>query len=200
LRTVAVEAVEGGCNRMTLIKIGVILGHLLLGQIGVDWNQKAQETPWFWPDRDPSLFDSTRVSFEPYNVRLDHINDHFQNDEFNVSVLRNDEVLVVFRAHSQTVFELVKNVFIYAKFNPIDDGCDVIAFDLVSRKQIWTTHTDVEEMISHSRYSNRVNLYLPPGQDNVIVVYGKESAGDYVEYLDVQTGKVLGKKIFKPRT
>jgi hypothetical protein len=50
--------------------------------------------------------------------------------------------------------------------------------------------------IGHSKYSNAVHV---ANDGKVIKVYGKESAGNYLEYVDAKTGKTVGHKIFEKK-
>jgi hypothetical protein len=43
-------------------------------------------------------------------------------------------------------------------------------------------------------YSNRVNLSADGG---AVRVFGTESAGSYIEFLDRKTGKTVGHRVFK---
>jgi len=180
---------------MTLIKISlVVFGSLFLGQTAVDWNKKVQETAWSWPEHVPNLFDSSMASSKPYTVRLEHINDDpFHLGLFNVSILRDDKVLVTFRTPHYTIFKLIGDKVVYTNYNNHNNGCEIVALDLVSKKEIWRTRMDAVSPIPHSVYGNCVNLDT---EDNIIVVFGWEGAGKYVEYLEPNTGKVLGKKAF----
>lgn len=46
----------------------------------------------------------------------------------------------------------------------------------------------------HSAYSNEVTIGITSGK--AIVVTGKEAFGRYIEYVDAETGKTLGNKVF----
>jgi hypothetical protein len=48
--------------------------------------------------------------------------------------------------------------------------------------------------VNHSFYINRVRLEL---KDNVVVVYGREDGGDYVECLDKSTGRRIAHRVFR---
>ena len=81
-------------------------------------------------------------------------------------------------------------ILYFAKYPENSVHCEIIAFDLKNKKELWRTVTkDARELILHSLYRNRVNMF--PDEDNRLVVIGRESGCDYVNVLDRKSGKIL---------
>lgn len=107
---------------------------------------------------------------------------------FKVRILSSGEELCAFDAHPLTVFIRKEHMLYVADFHYISTGCSIIAFDLKQRKQLWKTNLKGLELKGNDKYSNAVNLQYEKDQ---LIVYGKESAGRYIETLDPATGKTL---------
>ena len=93
------------------------------------------------------------------------------------------------------MFSLNGDVLIYADFMPSRTGCSVVAFDLKKQKQLWKTNLKGLGDIAHFRYANSVNLDII--NDDAVRVFGKESAGQYLEIVDRKTGKTVGHRKYK---
>ena len=98
-----------------------------------------------------------------------------------------------FEGHNETPFIIKNDVLFYISHNPGDTGCTLVAVDLKEKSELWKTSLKALGPIDHFKYSNRINM---DSDDRVIVVQGFESAGKYLEYVDMKTGKTVGNKIF----
>jgi hypothetical protein len=96
--------------------------------------------------------------------------------------------------HLGTAFLVRGDVLYYADFSSSSSGCAVVAYDLKARKRLWRTNLKGLGPIDHSKYFNAVRMEPVDGQ--VLAVYGKESAGRYVEFVSLKTGKTVGHKLF----
>jgi hypothetical protein len=74
------------------------------------------------------------------------------------------------------------------------DGCSIIAYDLANRKELWKTRVQGIGPIAHTAYDNQVALELV---GDALKVLGNELAGQYVEFVDLKTGKTVGHKLFR---
>jgi hypothetical protein len=99
--------------------------------------------------------------------------------------------------HRGTAFLIRGNVLYYADFGSHSSGCSVVAFDLKARKRLWRSELKGLGPIDHSKYFNAVRM--EPVDAQVLAVYGKESAGRYVEFVALKTGKTVGHKKFPER-
>ena len=101
-------------------------------------------------------------------------------------------------AHFNTVFLEREGTLYYADFSPFRSGCKIVAYDLKKEKLLW--NADLKCAIqgiardSYNRYRNFV--CIKPISDEVIAVFGEETAGRFVEIVDRKTGKTVGHKIF----
>jgi hypothetical protein len=84
----------------------------------------------------------------------------------------------------------------YADFTPYSSGCTVIAYDMKAKKQLWKTDLKGLGPISHTKYRNAVILEV---KDDVIRVLGQESAGKYLEYVDLKSGKTVANRVFQDK-
>lgn len=102
--------------------------------------------------------------------------------------VRNAEgnVVVAWEAHPFAVFAIRGNRLYRTDFDPELTGGSVLAVDLRTGQQIWRTRLQALGKVSKVDYRNRMNLIV---EEQSVVIYGHESAGDYVEYLDPATGE-----------
>jgi hypothetical protein len=163
--------------------------------------KKAATAEWRWPEDKVSL--SKCASSYPrdgYNVEIiPNTNEddwHDWHNKFIVRVLEqhSGKVAYSFKAHAKTVFVQIGDVIYWADYVPNATGCSIVACDL--KKQLhWTCQLLGNPPLWHSQYLNQVNI----AQDgDLIVVYGKESNGRYIEYVDTKSGKTVGHKSLPP--
>jgi hypothetical protein len=86
------------------------------------------------------------------------------------------------------------DVLYRADYQWTSSGCTVVAFDLKAGKELWKASLKGLGPVDHSKYSNRV--WMERLDDAVFAVYGKESAGRYVELVDFKTGQTVGHKVY----
>src|SRR5262249_17780327 len=96
-----------------------------------------------------------------------------------------------FQGHRNTVFTRSGSVIFIAEFSPISSGCDLAAFDLDARKQLWRCQLRGIGPQDHSKYGNVLNIEMDEG---AILVLGNEVHGRYIEYVDPENGVTLGNK------
>jgi hypothetical protein len=71
-------------------------------------------------------------------------------------------------------------------------GCRVVALDARTGKPRWTATLLGVGRTLHSKYSNQIQLELRDGR---LVVYGKESAGRYIEVLSPDDGRTVSNQV-----
>jgi hypothetical protein len=82
---------------------------------------------------------------------------------------------------------LYDSVLVIAKYNNIATGCSVDAYNTYTGKLLWKG--DVKQLdVGHSKYYNVVHLTLFEGK---LILEGNEAYGDYLQVLDLNTGKRL---------
>jgi hypothetical protein len=95
--------------------------------------------------------------------------------------------------HKYFAFVRHANLLYYAEFSPRANGCAVVVYDLEARKRLSRIPLRAVKVPAHSVYSNRINMAI---DGKHIVVHGNESAGRYLELLDIKTLKTVGHKVF----
>jgi PQQ enzyme repeat len=107
---------------------------------------------------------------------------------------------VTVRGHAQTAIVIRGDVLYVADYCPIASGCTVLAFDLTTGKKAWQQQLEGIGPVSHSKYRNRVAMTVEKHPDVAhfaLVITGWEVSGQYVEVIDLTTGKQLGLKTYE---
>ena len=89
-----------------------------------------------------------------------------------------------------------------ADFSPLANGCKVVAYDLTTGKKAWDRPLAGIGEVPHSKYRNRVAMSVEkhPDKDHfALVIVGQESAGRYVEVIDLATGKQLANRKYEEK-
>lgn len=160
---------------------------------GQDYQKTADATAWTWVAERASVSDSFLKFPNTYQVEL--IRKKNKYGEITIRIVDDGNELVAWEGHHRSVFFLSGDVVVYADFHPSRTGCSIVAFDLKKQKQLWKTALKGLGDISHFRYSNSVNLTII--NNDAIQVFGQESAGQYLEIVDLKTGKTVGHRTYK---
>ena len=158
---------------------------------GQDYQKRADDTPWSWSAERASVVDSLLRFSKDYQVELIRKKNKY---DFTLRLVDDGKELYTWEAHYRSVFSLSGDVLVYADFLPSRTGCSVVAYDLKKQKQLWKTDLEGHGPISHTRYSNWVNLEVI--NNEVVRVFGNESAGKYLEFVDLKTGKTVGHRVY----
>jgi hypothetical protein len=154
-----------------------------------DYQKVADTEEWQWKPESATATGSAK------SFRGDFQADVAVNDSGAtiVKFAKGDEIVFTLEGHAWTVFAGRGNVVYYADFIPQSSGCSVIAYDLKAKKQVWKTNLKGLGPIDHTKYRNAVILDI---KDDAVHILGNESAGKYVEYLDLKSGKTVGHRVF----
>jgi hypothetical protein len=158
---------------------------------GIDYAKKAAEAPWEWSDAKATAADSAKRCKGAYRAEIIWPQDRAWS--MMVRITRGGKQVFTVKGHAGTVFAVRDDILYSASFSPLSTGCAVVAYDLKKRKELWKAPLKGIGPIAHSRYHNAANLDL---DGHAVRVYGKESAGRYVEFVDLRSGKTIGHKIF----
>lgn len=160
-----------------------------------DFQEAADRADWRFREDAASPFYSALQCGGPYRIEL--VRDAAAGANV-VRVLFSDKQgrrLLEFTGHKHTAFAERNGVAFVGHYGTGGMGCEVIAHELASGKQLWRTALKgVGHFAGHFAYSNLVNLAVH--DDRVVTVYGRESFGSYVEFLDQKTGRTLGNRLF----
>jgi hypothetical protein len=157
-----------------------------------DFQKAADEAKWDWPAGGPSLVESVLRAPNDYTIELVRPKSTF--GKLTIRLLDGDKVRHTLEAHGGTTFVLSEGVFYYTDYHPSATGCSVVAYDLKAGKELWKTSLKGLGPIAHFQYLNEAVLDLDGG---ALRVRGAESAGKYLEYVDLKTGKTVGHRVFK---
>lgn len=149
---------------------------------GLTWKDPEQQ-------RGPSIADQLPGHHFEIHVA---IQDGFKRS--TVKVVGGGAVRYSFEEHGEPRFVGRNDVLYRADYDSGSTGCAVVAFDLKAGKVLWTTTLKGLGPISHSKYRNHV--WMERLDEAVLAVYGKESAGRYVELVDYKAGQTIGHKVF----
>jgi hypothetical protein len=158
-----------------------------------DYQKIADSTAWSWSAERASVGDSFLKFPNTYGIEL--IRKKNKYGEITIRILDDGKELVAWEGHHRSVFALQGDVLVYAAFHPSSSGCALVAFDLKAQKQLWKTSLKGLGPIDHFRYSNSVNLDII--NNDAVQVFGSESAGQYLEIVDLKTGKTVGHQKYK---
>jgi hypothetical protein len=138
------------------------------------YQRKAEATSWRWSKE--------RTTFE-YCVKH-NLHGH-PVSEVNAAPPASNSL------RGAAVFVQVGDVVYLACCCPLATGCTVVAYDLKERKQLWECALRGIGPTWHSKYWNHVNIEV---DGDVILVFGAEANGRYIEYVDAKRGETIGHK------
>jgi hypothetical protein len=154
------------------------------------------ESEWRWSENEASLQYCARNQLKKYEVQVVRPANYENSWEpFIVRIVDKGQEIYSFPAHSETVFTQEWDVVYVADFSPIASGCTVVAYDLKERKELWRCPLKGNPPQAHSEYRHQVNITTRPG---AVVIYGKESNGRYIEFVDMHAGKTIEHKKLPP--
>jgi hypothetical protein len=180
-------------NRYALLgalTLSLACTHFSFGQ---DYQKIADDTAWSWSAERASVGDSFLKFPNTYQVEL--IRKKNKYGEITIRLVDDGKELYAWEGHYRSVFCLHGDVLVYADFLSSRTGCSVIAYDLKNKKQLWKTDLKGLGPIAHFRYSNSVTLEVI--NNDAVRVFGNESAGQYLEIVDLKTGKTVGHQKYK---
>ena len=200
---------------MSRFVTGLVLLTLVAPVSAADYQKMAAEAKWEWHAWNASLTAScARLNFMPlggwewvregvgYSWAMkqfpgDYQLEVFQNTDrpggLTFRFLKDDKRLLTFEGHRATGFLLKENVLYYTQYDLSSTGCTLVAFDLANKKELWKTDLKGIGPIQHKKYLNLVALDFA---GDAVKVLGQETAGDYIEFVDIKTGKTVGHKCF----
>jgi|ERR1043166_4406228 hypothetical protein len=155
-----------------------------------DYQAKTDTMPWKFAAKAASAAYAAQKLPKPFEADI-------SAGQFSgtISLKKADKAAYQWDGHGETVFIVTDDVLYYSDHHQASTGCQVIAIDLTTGKQLWKTRLKGLGPISHFRYRNQVNLDLE--DRDTLRIFGRESAGGYVELVDRKTGKTVGNRKYK---
>jgi hypothetical protein len=116
---------------------------------------------------------------------LIHFDDHAKTMEAEMKINKWKTAYNGYDDAAKTV--LTDSILAVAIYDNIATGCSVNAYNAFTGALLWKG--DVKQlMVGHSEYYNMVYLTL---YKNLLILEGNEAGGDYLQVLDLNTGKNL---------
>jgi hypothetical protein len=180
---------------LPLLVVLAVPGLDAAGAGAIDYQKMAREARWQPPEQGDDFRRCLAHELNDYQVEV--VRRKGDRWEVTLRILDNGQEVHSWQGHLDTVFFERDGTLYYADFHPHSTGCAVVAYDLKARRLRWTTQLRGIGPVSHSKYFNTVRLERV--NDEVLAVYGKESFGRYVEFVDLRTGRIVGHKVFSDR-
>ena len=168
----------------TFLTLG-LLSTLLVGAGEVDHQNLDDKTDFHWQADESTILYSLSQMPHEYKFRLDY--DPAESG-MNLTFLKAENVVITFRGHEHSVFKIHDDILYYPAFHFSSSGCQIVAYDLKSKKELWRKKVKGIGSVLHSAYQNLITLDV---NDNVVTIHGHESNGDYIESLDRNSGDIV---------
>ena len=151
----------------------------------------AFDEKWKWSDGRASIMHSFMNASSQYQTQL--VRRPMAGwREIQVQITNGKETLLKWKTHDHGAFVFSDSIVIYAKFSVISSGCELRAYDLDKQKEIWRKQLRGIGLIDHSKYRNMINLEI---RKDVVVVYGNEMAGQYIEVRRLENGELVSNQV-----
>lgn len=182
---------------LALLAVATVVAAPVLKKRLKDYQKLADETEWHFPEvRDLNtaardFHAAVRTELGEYDLKGTNI----KAEGIFLRISKDGNELMEWTTHAHAAFAQRNGVLYYTDFHTSASGCKVVAFDLKAKKQLWTCDLKGLGPIDHSKYRNEVRMKVL--DDYTLKVFGKESAGRYLEIVDRTTGKTVGHKLFE---
>jgi outer membrane protein assembly factor BamB len=163
---------------------------LLLGSALFAVAAAAEDDGWRWKDDEATVGHSVLADRSEYDLTLGK---KAGEREVTVAFAKDGKTRYTLAGHGHTVFRVVGDTLVFARFSPGASGAQVVAVDLITGKELWATDLKGLGPVEHSAYRNRLNL---DATADTVIVFGYESQGRYVENLNTKTGKTTSHHVF----
>jgi hypothetical protein len=176
---------------MSRFVTGLVLLTLVAPVSAADYQKLADEATWDWqPDRATVLHAMLNYHGD---CQVEIVKKPNTFGDLMVRFTKDGKEALALKGSYATTFVGKDSILYYAEYGSFSSGCALIAYDLANKKELWKTSLKGLGPIAHFKYSNRVAVELV---DDAVKVLGNESAGHYVEFVDLKTGKTVGHKVF----
>jgi hypothetical protein len=158
----------------------------------IDYQKVANGARWGWQVAMSHPLGCISQCGNKYDLTLQSKND----DRFALTISVHLEGIKIYSwdGHMNSVFRILDDRLYYANFHPSSSGGTVIAVDLKTGKELWTSSLNALGDISHSAYRTLLNIDC---SNDVVTIFGNESMGQYFEIKRTDTGATVGHKIFE---
>jgi hypothetical protein len=174
--------------------VALLHGVSLFADESVDYQARADQAKWDWNKDKTELAYYVKACEGMFEVTAAKSAPEKPWSDYTLQVSEAKKVLYETKVHGSTAFRIRGNTLYLTKFHRYANGCALVAIDLSTKSQVWQTPLQGIGAIPHFKYSNQVTLDL---DGPVAIVYGNESAGNYIEFVDLKTGKTVGNRRFE---
>jgi hypothetical protein len=154
---------------------------------------------WEFSNYETGIFYSMSQTGFAYQIELIRAPGKF--NELTIRFVKDGKTICSWLGHEHSVFAERHDILVYALFSEASQGCTLIAVNLKNGEELWRTDLKAIPLKAHSGYSNAMNLHAEEG---IVTAWGHESFGNYVEIVDINTGKLLAHREYekekKPKT
>jgi hypothetical protein len=158
----------------------------------IDYQKTADGAGWGWLAEMDNPLGCVAQCGGKYNIKL--VSPHDDRYALTISVLVGDRGMYSWKGHRHSVFRILDDRLYYAKFHPSSSGGSIVAVDLTTGKELWTSELRALGNIEHSAYRTLLNLDC---NREVVTIWGNETLGRYVEFKRVDTGQTVGHRMFR---
>lgn len=155
-----------------------------------DYQKLADEAEWQFAERQP-IGEQLTAELKGYEVRAEGASGE---ETFTVRIMQDGKERAKIVTHLQATLRQRDGVVYHTDFSPWSSGCSLVAFDVKTNTTLWKCDLKGLGGIDHSKYRNEVRLEVL--DDDTLRVFGKESAGRYMEIISRADGKTVGHRVF----
>jgi hypothetical protein len=174
---------------------GILTGALSMAAVNakdtIGFQKTAAGANWGWREEMSGPTGCISQCGDKYDIRLvSRKNDRYA---FSITILSGDREIYTWQGHRHSVFRILDDRLYYAKFHPSSTGGSIVAIDLTTGRELWTSPLKALGDFEHSTYRTLLNLDC---NHEVVTIYGNESLGRYFEIKRTDTGATVGHKRF----
>jgi hypothetical protein len=177
-----------------MIRLVATLALLAVGMPGLadDYQKVADEAKWDWQAEKATVLHSVLNFQGDYQIEVVKRPNSF--GDLTVRFTKDGKDALTLKGHYATAFVGKGTILYYTEHDVATTGCALVAFDLAKGKELWKTKLMALGPIAHFGYRNHVALEVVGDAAKVL---GNETAGQYVEFVNLKTGKTVGHRIFR---
>lgn len=163
---------------------------------GINYKKMAAAAEWKWSEQATNPFYCSLGKHGEFSIVIAVPPDRGLTDPgLSIDIRKEEKSVFKFLANPKTVFSLNIDRLTYVAFSPFVPGGEVVHVDLTSGKELW--RSPLAGLAPGGAFFNYVTRFnLEQVNPDVVLIWGKESAGRYLEVKSLRTGETIGHKVF----